>query len=249
MSTTANIYFTEARYELLRTLRMPGFAIPTILFPTMFYVFFGIVIGSRGGSDFPTYLLATYGTFGILSPALFGFGVTTATERGLGWLKLKRATPMPPSAYFVAKLVSALAFSAIVVMALFTLGATLGNVVLERAQWFGLAGVLLAGVIPFCAVGLAFGSWLSPQAAPPIVNTVFLAGSFLSGLAIPVEMFPAGLKAFASHLPPFHLAQLALGVVDMDGGGSVAHHLAVLAVTAIVALAIAIVGFRRSDER
>lgn len=241
---TATIHLTEAKYELLRTLRMPGFAIPTILFPTMFYLFFGVVMG-RGRTDFPTYLLATYGTFGILSPALFGFGVTTAVERGLGWLALKRATPMPPSAYFVAKLVSALAFAAIVIVALFALGATAGGVVLPRAQWIGLASVLLLGTLPFCALGLAFGAWLGPQSAPPIVNIVFLGTSFLSGLAIPVEMFPAGLKAVAVWLPPYHLAQLALGVIGRDSGGGVATHVIVLAVTAAVSLVVAIAGFRR----
>lgn len=246
--TTMRIYAIEAKYELLRTLRMPGFAIPTILFPTMFYVFFGVVMG-RGSSDFPTYLLATYGTFGILSPALFGFGVTTAVERGLGWLTLKKATPMPPSAYFAAKLVAALAFSGIVVVALFTLGATIGGVALPRWEWIGLATVLLLGAIPFCAVGLAFGAWLGPQSAPPIVNIVFLAGSFLSGLAIPVEMFPAGLRGIATFLPPYHLAQLALGVIGRDSGGAASSHILVLVLTAVVSLAVAFVGFRRSAER
>lgn len=89
-------YWLEAKYEFLRLLRTPSFALPTLLFPALFYVLFGVVLaGSRSGGDMGRYLLATYGVFGVMGAALFGLGVTIAVERERGFLTLKRALPMP----------------------------------------------------------------------------------------------------------------------------------------------------------
>ena len=74
------IYVMEAKCEILRVLRSPGFTIPSLIFPIMFYTFFGIIFTM--GPKMPTYLLATYGTFGVIGPALFSFGVGIAIERG-----------------------------------------------------------------------------------------------------------------------------------------------------------------------
>src|SRR5215831_14777459 len=98
----ARIYVLEARYEFLKLLRLPGYSIPTIAFPVLFYLIFGLSLGpgrSAGPVSIATYLIATYGAFGVIGASLFSFGVGVAIERGLGWMLLKRATPMPPMAY------------------------------------------------------------------------------------------------------------------------------------------------------
>src|SRR5690348_3415322 len=95
------IYAMEARCELLKMLRLPTYAAASILFPVMFYVLFGIVFGGRQpahGRRMATYLLGSYSAFGVVGASLFGFGVGVAMERGQGWLQVKRASPMPPSA-------------------------------------------------------------------------------------------------------------------------------------------------------
>ena len=100
---TLAIYVKEAKYELLKNMRIPVYAISTIAFPLMFYVLFGIVLGRNNAAvhnDNAVYMLATMGCFGVIAVALFGFGVSLAIERGQGWLQVKRASPMPVSAYF-----------------------------------------------------------------------------------------------------------------------------------------------------
>ena len=74
------IYRTEARHEFLKLIRMPIFAISTIAFPLMFYVIFGLAFADEtaGGVGVTTYMLATYGAFGVIGWALFGFGVAVA---------------------------------------------------------------------------------------------------------------------------------------------------------------------------
>ena len=248
MSTnTLSIYGLEARYEFLRTLRMPAFAVPTLLFPAMFYVFFGIVFAPRsGGNPMSSYLLASYGCFGVIGPALFGFGAGVAVERGLGWLTLKRATPMPPGAYFAAKLAMSLTFAALVVAILFALGAGAAGVRLSTAHWAGLAFSLIVGAIPFCAMGLAIGFWVSPQAAPAIVNLVYLPMSFFSGLWIPIEAFPKALQNVALALPPFHFLKIALHASGLKATNSLGMHVGVLVVFTVACLGVALAGYRRS---
>ena len=58
-----------------------------------------------GATSVPTYLIATYGTFGVMGASLFGTASGLAADRGLGWLQVKRASPMPPFAYFIAKVI------------------------------------------------------------------------------------------------------------------------------------------------
>ena len=45
----ARTYALEAKDEFLKLLRMPGYAIPSIAFPVMFYLLFGVMFG-RGTS-------------------------------------------------------------------------------------------------------------------------------------------------------------------------------------------------------
>ena len=96
------IYALEARYEFLKQLRLPAYVVPTLAFPLVFYLLFGVALNHGAGVS--TYMLATYGAFGVMNTALFAFGVGVAAERGQGWMLFKRATPMPPFAHFAGKL-------------------------------------------------------------------------------------------------------------------------------------------------
>ena len=96
-SHSAKSYFKEAKYEFLKNLRLRMYTASVLSFPLMFYVLFGLVLNSKeaiGGTRVPTYLIATYGTFGVMGASLFGTAAGLAADRGLGWLQLKRASPM-----------------------------------------------------------------------------------------------------------------------------------------------------------
>ena len=150
-------YWMESKTELLKMARMKQYSISTVAFPLMFYCFFGLAMApySQGAVPISKYLLATYGAFGVMGATLYAFGVGVAVERGLGWLEVKRASPMPPAAYFLAKGVVSLTFGALVVTLLFALGAIFGGVRMPAGQWLLMWGALVAGAIPFGAIGLA----------------------------------------------------------------------------------------------
>lgn len=245
------ILFLESKLELLKALRIPAFAVPTVAFPLLFYSLFGLSMSQTmpGGTTMSTYLLATYGVFGVVGAALFSFGVGVATERGQGWLQVKRASPMPPPVYFLAKLGTALVFSVFITVGLFALAGTAGGVRLGIGDWVLLSGLLVGGAIPFSALGLALGTLCGPSSAPPIVNLIYLPMSFASGLWIPLRFLPDFFQNLAPWLPPYHLAQLALKVVGSDEGGSVWIHLGALTAATILALVVAVVAFRSGSDR
>jgi ABC-2 type transport system permease protein len=247
----ARITLAETRAELIKEIRLPAYVIPTLAFPLAFYAFFGLAMGGPRGvgtTSIATYLLATYGAFGVVGCALFGFGVSVAVERGQGWLLLKRASPMPPIAYVLAKTFAAMAFAATVVVLLCLLGAEFGGVRLAPAAWLELFGALVFGAIPFCALGLAIGSLAGPNSAPALVNLVYLPMSFAAGLWVPIEMLPPAIAHVAPLLPTYHLGQLALGTVG-PGHGSALTHVAALAAWAVAGAVAAAYGLRRDEGR
>lgn len=233
-------YLLEGKHEFLRLLRSPSFALPTLLFPPMFYVLFAILFGSRRG-DFQAnvYLLATYGVFGVMMPGLFGFGVALALDRERGWLTLKRAQPMPPGAYLAAKLMMAMLFAAIIFAILAVLAATLGGVRLPATAWLQLLVVDVLGVLPFCALGLFIGTLVNGQGAPAVINLIYLPMAFLSGLWMPLAILPAFVREIAPLWPAYHLGQLALAAVGHPSLGTPWEHVLALAVVAVVFIALA----------
>ncbi len=242
----SNVYLLEWRYEFIRLLRSPGFSIPSLVFPGAFYVLFALVLSMGGSSsNMATYLLASYGVFGVMAPGLFGFGVGIAIERSQGLMLLKFASPMPHSAYFLSKILMTMTFGLAIIASLFFLALVFGGVSMSLATGLKLALILLLGSIPFCAMGLMIGAWVNGQAAPPIVNLIYLPMAALSGLWFPLQIMPQALQSFAWVLPPFHLNQLATKTLNMDAGHPAWIHIAVLLGFTSVFIWVAAIGLRR----
>jgi ABC-2 type transport system permease protein len=244
-------YLLEIKYEFLKALRMPQYSLPTLLFPVVFYLFFGVIFGARNTGDvkMSEYLIATYGAFGVIGAALFGFGVSVAVERGQGWLEVKRTTPMPMGAYFVAKMAMAMIFSAIIVLLLMAMAAIFGGIFLAPLKALTLMAVLVAGSVTFCALGLALGFIAGPNSAAPIVNLIYLPMAFLSGLWVPIMFLPKPVQALALWLPPYHFSQLALHVTGGSQGKPVLFHIGAMAAAALVFGAVAYLGYRRDEGK
>lgn len=239
------VYTREARYEFIRLLRTPSFALPTMIFPLMFYLLFGVLLhhGNPGASQ---YLMASYSAFGVMGPGLFGFGVSLALDRERGLLTLKRALPVPAGAPLVAKMVMAMVFAVCIGVLLILAGRLLGGVPLTLAQMGTLLLVDVLGVLPFCALGLLVGALVGGSGAPAVVNMIYLPMSLLSGLWLPLSMLPDFFGKLAPLWPAWHLGQLALGVMWQEAGGAVLVHVGVLAAFMAVCLALARRRLRRA---
>ncbi len=237
-------YMAEARSECARYMRSPAFMLPVLIFSCVLYLMFGVVMAPSEGQGASTYLLATYSVFGIMSPGLFGFGVSLASERDNGLLTLKRALPMPPGAYLIGKMIMAMAASGVVVCLLLAIAAGLGHVRVTVGMALGLLVTDVLGVLPFCALGMWVGSLIKGQGAPGMLNLIYLPMSFLSGLWFPLPMLPHFMQTLAPIFPSYHLGVIALDVVGVQQV-TVWPHALVLAGFGVVFLGLAIRRLRR----
>ena len=244
------VYWLEARTELLKFARMKSYSLSTILFPLMFYCFFGLAMPQLSTStSMARYLLASYGAFAIMGSTLYAFGVGIAMERGLGWLEVKRASPMPMGAYFFAKGAVSLVFGAIVILLLFALGAVFGHVRMAPGQWLLTFVALVAGALPFCALGLTIGNLAGPNSAPATVNLIYLPMAFCGGLWLPYDILPKAIQQVAPLLPSYHLAQIALAIQKAPIRGSVGGHVEALAALGLIFLGTAWLAYARGREK
>ncbi|PCI64761.1 MAG: antibiotic transporter permease [Kordiimonadales bacterium] len=242
------IIWAECKMELLKAWRTPGFALPTMLFPTVFYTIFGVVLGGTG-VDRATYMLATYGIFAAMGTSLFAFGVAIANERDRGWLEIKRAAPMPFSALLIAKLFMAMVFTFIVTMMLFAIAAYGGGVRLTAFTWLSLVGLNLFTTIPFAVLGLAIGLRAkAASSAAALTQLIYFPLSLLGGLWVPISVFPKAFATIALALPSFHFGELALTAIGIRTAETMLINIAAVGAFSIFVIFLAHRGWRYIDK-
>jgi ABC-2 type transport system permease protein len=240
----------ETKYEFLKLLRNRSFSLAVVGFPVMFYLLFGVANrhATNGSVHIAKYMLGGYACFGLVGAALFGIGVGLATERAAGWLELKRASPMPPMAYLFAKCITAVAFGVIIVAVLTTLGITMAGVSLSAGELMRMFGMTVVGAVSFASMGLLLALVVPANAAPGIVNLIYLPMSFMSGLWMPIQYLPHWLQRIAPVLPTYHLAQLMLNIFGYADGTAMASHWFGLAGFMMLMLGISWLIFNRAQQ-
>jgi ABC-2 type transport system permease protein len=182
---------------VLELLRYPSFSLPTLLFPALLFLFFGVPSGETD----ETILMASYAAFGVLAVALFQFGVGIASERASPWQVYLRTLPVTAPVRFAARLLAAAAFALASAGAVVAVAMVLTSAQLGAWQWLRFALALGAGTIPFGLLGLAIGYWLTPKGALPVANLLFLGLAFLGGLWTGPEHLPGAVDSFSAFLP------------------------------------------------
>jgi len=245
------IFLREAHYEFIRLLRTRSFSFSVVGFPVVFYLFFGIIMNRGqhiGDLSVAKYVLASYAVFGMVGAALFGVGVGLAADLAAGWLDLKRASPMPPLAYVLAKCCSAMFFGVLIVSLLALIGVTLGNVSLSFTEYVRMIALTVVGVIPFVCMGLALALLVPFSSAPGITNMIYLPMSFCGGLWVPLMFLPHFMQTIAVLMPTYHLGQLMLGAFGYSSMGTTLSHWYGLLGFTLLMLGIAGAALRRVEQ-
>lgn len=237
--------------EIVKILRVPMFTFFSLLFPTFLFALVGLpnVAGQADGNGVGKYLMASFGAYAVLMISFFSFGVAIASERGMGWYKLLRATSLSPLTLFLAKTVMALMFALAAMALLFAFGALVGHTAMPLTTWLGLLGLLLLGMIPFVALGLFLGYFVGPNSAPVVANLVVLPLSFLSGLFVPIPQLPGVMQRLAPYLPSYHLGQLGWTLMGLGDGQGMLAHLAWLAGYTVLFFTLAIWAYKRDENK
>ena len=176
--------------EAKSNVRVPEYVIGVVGVPILLYAMFGLPLADKltaSGTSVGAINVASMTCYGIVSLAIFTFGADVATERGKGWLRRLRATPMPMWAYFAAKMVTALAFSAAILAGTLAVAMIFGGLRFEAREVLGLAAVLGLGTIAFAPFGFTIAYLFTPKAATAVANLIFLPVSFLSWFFIPLS--------------------------------------------------------------
>lgn len=203
-------YLTETRYEFTRGLRNLALLLPMTLIPTALYLLFAVVIAGEAINKDPNlgaFLFAGFAVMSVSMPALFGTAVSLSLEREMGLMRLKRAQPAPVGSWLVAKIIYGVFFCMLSLTPMLILAIATGKLPMSLGSALAMCGALMAGAIPFCALGLMIGTLASGSAAPGYANLVFIPGCYLSGLFFPM---PESMHWQIPIWPQFHISQLAM---------------------------------------
>jgi ABC-2 type transport system permease protein len=182
-------------------------------------------------------------TFGAMT-AMLSTGARIAGERSVGWNRQLRITPLTTRNYFRTKVLTGYAMAALTLVVLYTAGVSLG-VSLPLGEWVRMTLLILVGLLPFAAGGVALGHLLTTDTIGPAMGglTAFLA--LLGGTWFPIDS--GVMYDVARCLPSYWLVQASH--VSLGGPGWSGLGWAVMAAWTVGLTAFARYVFRRDTSR
>lgn len=188
-----------AGYAILELLRQPTYVLTTLIFPSMFFWFFGVP--NAQDPDSARMLMGSFAAFAVLGVVLFQLTVAVAQDRAGHWSLYLRSLPVPSWVFLAAQIVASfvLALMAVGLVVLTAVLATEPQMNVRQFVEF-FAWVMLCG-FPFASLGLVLGSLTDPKSAVPVGNLVYLPLSFAGGLWIPPNALSAGVQTISEYLP------------------------------------------------
>lgn len=231
------------RLSILETLRQPTYVVTTLLFPSMFFLFFGVPNARDPESS--ALLTGSFASFGVLGVVLFQMTVGVAQERASFWNQYQRTWPLPPLIFLLARLISGL-FLALLTVALVVVTAKLTTELdFQGSQWAWFFVTVILGGIPFAALGIFLGTITTPRSAVPVANLFYLPLSFAGGLWIPPNALSEKVQEFSKYLPTRSYGEIVWALVNSNPveGRWLASHLGY----SVLFLVMAIWAYRRDE--
>ncbi|MFF0554856.1 ABC transporter permease [Streptomyces sp. NPDC004266] len=230
------------RLEVRRTLRDTGFAIGTIAVPVMMYLLF-TNLGGQNEEEWKTASMVGMAAYGALGAAL-SIGTGVAEDKGTGWLRQLRITPMSPRQVVTGRALTGSVVVLPAIVGVLLAGGLANGVRLAAWQWAAVALTLWLGSLPFTLLGIGNGYRLTAQTTGVANIACNLGLAVLGGLWFPVALFPDWLRSLSAYTPTNRFAELGVSVSGGHAPGAAA--LAVIAAWAALFGTYAAVSYRRS---
>jgi len=176
---------------------------------------------------------------------VIGTGARIAAERVVGWNRQLRLTPLRPGAYFRAKVLTAYMTAAMTIVLLYASGVALG-VRLDAATWLKMTGLLFVGLIPFVAIGVAFGHLINADSIGPAVGGATALFALFGGVWFPIGSGGV-MHAIALSLPSYWLVEASR--IGIGAAGWSATGWLVVAAWTIGGIALARWAYGRDTQR
>ena len=235
---------TYLRLEAVRLFRNKRVVIFSTLLPALLVLIIGGTVG--GDSDGKKYVMVSMALFGAMTAAASS-GSTIAVERGLGWNRTLRLTPLSPGAYVLNKVLLALLVAVPPVLVTFAVGAVGLHVRLTAAEWvLCFIGAWLSS-LPFAALGVVIGYLAKPDSVQQVTALINLILAAFGGLWVPVTLMPHWLQSVAKATPSYWTGEVARS--PLDGGHVDTQAIVVLLGWTLVLGLIALRRFRADTAR
>src|ERR1700761_9746899 len=134
------------RAEIHRLRRNRRYLIFTVGLPVVLYLIFAKAANTTVyGVNFGAYYMVAMATFGAFAGTLNGNSIRISEERKVGWIRQLRLTPLPASAYVIAKILTSMVTTVPSIVIVMLLGRFEGGVHLPLWQGFVIAVVIWLG--------------------------------------------------------------------------------------------------------
>ncbi|MFI5053187.1 MAG: ABC transporter permease [Acidimicrobiia bacterium] len=224
---------SQARIEMLLTLRRGESLLVTMVIPLGVLVFFSKVDAVNTTYKDPVdFLVPGVLALAVMSSAMVSLGIATGYERRYGVLKRLGSTPLSRAGLLSAKTLNVLALEVVQAFAIVLTGLALGWSTSGRIVVAVV--LLLVGTIAFAGIGLLLAGTLRAEANLAVANGLFLVLLFLGGMAYPLAKLPDAVETFAKALPAAALSETVRAVLT-TGVPFPTGELAVLLVWAVAA--------------
>jgi ABC-2 type transport system permease protein len=254
---SARLLWHQYRYDQRTFWRNPASVFFAVALPLIFLFIFVSIFGNETTRvDGRAVKGSTYYVPGILALALvsatavnLAISLTVLRERGV--LKRLRSTPLPPWVFMAGRICTATVVAFFLVVVVTVLGWLVYGVELPVSTIPGLASVVVMGTAACSALGFTLTAAIpNEDAAPAITNAIVLPLYFFSGIFIPEEDIPGGMKLVADVFPVKHLFRGLLAAFDpaTQGAGLRPGHLVVLAAWGAIGGLVAARTFRWSPR-
>ncbi|CAM4070116.1 ABC transporter permease [Bacillus manliponensis] len=239
-------FLMQSKIEVLRTFRNKFFILFSLLMPVIFYyIFTNVVSVPDNDAAWKAHYLISMTTFSIVATALFSFGVGLSQERGQGWTKLIKITPLSEGAYLGAKIVAQTIVNFFSIVIIFVAGILINDIELTLSQWLGAGLWLLIGVTPFLALGTIISSIRKVDAATGLANILNMCLALVGGLWMPIQVLPSTLRSIGEWTPTYHFGS---GAWDIVAGKSISwENIAVLAGYFVIFVVISVYIRKRQE--
>ncbi len=265
--SAAMVFVSQARFNLLASVRAGSAIALGIVMPVTFYLGASALFGSdaMGGDDpvevrnagavpdLHTYYVGGFMAYAVVYTAFVALLPEVVDIRERGMPKRLRGTPLPLPAFVAARFAIALLITTIGVVMIAVLGSVAFGVSTPAAAITGLVVYTLAGTITFACLAFAATSITRTQSgAQGLSNGVGIILAMISGVFFAPDILPEGVRSIARFLP---LEPVANGLqsqyaTDTTGVSLNLGNLGILAAWALAAVAIVTLrGFRWQPQQ
>ncbi|MGX1793383.1 ABC transporter permease [Microbacterium sp. NPDC055312] len=200
---------TMLRIEALRQLRNPYTLAFTLAMPVAMYLLFGA--GSdvghlpAGHGNVAFYIMVSMGAYGT-AVAMSSLSSLAAAEAKQGWGRQLAMTPLGTAGYALAKLVNALTFAVLALVAVFVAGVATGAQADDMWRWAAAAGIVLGLGVTFGLYGLGVGLFFNSDSAAALASISMTFFGFLGNVFMPLDGVMLEIARFT---PMYGFAALA----------------------------------------